>query len=739
MNDSNREPRGEKGLYLILVAFFLFVLVALCALVVGLGFLSTNKTRLQNIANVSSIGALDSFVQARDSSGNLLPYDQRRTAALTRANELIVANKKLPGVRMDLGDVGLPPAGGNGGTMTLGIWYPEMPSSGTPCGPAAADYPCFVENPVSPPGTPYANAVKLELKSQPNNPLIAPLTGFLGSNNLGLQTSTIARVVQRCVAFLLDISMSTVQETHVNTNYKTAQIKCRPPGAPWNGSCGPAAQNTLAPTPALAALTPYPMGLFAYRMQALTPIASLTPPPVPTPHPCENLNNYQNDEFFYYCNMPINRNGAVPAAGTPWTQHFRSDYRLAGAAPYGTVFVDKLHASINTYYGPQPLSRFFLAFNAGLRAVNAIRSPGDKALVYAFAGQAIGTEPMGTPPYGVSENLDLMIQLTDVYNRGTINSVGNVVHPVITPNFVTRGWFPILTDPSDPNYVIYASTNHAQAIWEAIGALSNCPDTARRSIIIASDGIPSCGWNRQGSLAGTPRPDPTTDCAILAATPGGAADGYGNYMEAERAILGPIKDELVKRGITVTTLLDADTIDPNFLNFTAAPGTPTPPSVFINPEDAPKYGFCGIAPTPGSCPQFFDNTSEVPSGAQGAYSNWLSHCASGDFCDIDHFAFLAKDAPQYGVKFRRPNGLWGQLAFDTGGVVCPLLPTCAPGQYTVATPPALNPTARASMSKISCSPVKLDKSQQAINCVLAAIGVDPYQNVEELPTATPSN
>lgn len=726
-NDSS-SPRRDQGLYLILVAFFLFVLVALCALVVGLGLMATSKARMQNIANVSSIAALQHFTQNLDNTGNPLPYATRKAAALQRANEIIGENEKLPGVNLPLGELALN-AQGEGGQLVFGMWYPEPPAVGTPCGTSADDYPCFVANPDNPPGTPAANAVKLIIKTQPDNSFVAPFAKVLGKDRFTLQTDSIARVVQRCVAFLLDISISTIAETHIATDYRTDDLTCFPP-------CDPAAQATLYPTPVLVAVDPTPVSLFAYRVDELGPMASLTPPPAPTPHPCQNPSNYNSsEEFFYYCNMQPSRNGVEASGGAGTREHFRSDYRRM-ASPWGTVAVDSYYQSMSGYFGPQPLSRFFLSFNAGLRAVKILRSTGDKAMVYAFTGTRVGSEPEPTPPQAASltENLDPLIQLTNIMNRGMINASGTPIAsaPVVTPNFISRGWFPLLTNNmTDP---VPSTTNHAKALWDAIEALSRCPDSARRTIVIATDGIPTCGFNRSNP-GGTPTANPAVDCPPPVGT---GIDYYYNYLEAEAAILGPIKNELIKRGISVTALLDSDSIDPHFINATIAPGlTPTPAGGFVNPDEAAKYGFCGV-PGPG-CQPFFNLT---PSTGSGNVANWAATPTNCDdtsatpaaHCSDEHFAFQHLSAPQIQAKFRRPNGLWGQLAMDTGGVICPLLDPCPANYYAVATPPALLPTARAGMSVVNCAPINQDKTQQAINCVLAAVGVDPFQNVEPIPT-----
>ncbi len=752
MNDCDRKgARGsstERGLYIILIAFFLFVLVALCALVIGLGFLSTNKTRMQNIANVASIAALESFVQNRNAQGTPAPYDQRRNDAIRRANEILQLNRGLPGMGFTLGNLGLPPTGGDGGKLVFGMWYPER-TSGDPCGSDPADYPCFRAN--SEPGTASsaANAVRIELKSQPNNPLILPFGKFLGQDSINVSTSSLARLVQRCVVFALDASMSTILETHVSTDYRIDDL---PPTciAPPHGNCTPAAQNTRYPTPAIVVLTPNPVSMFGYLTNHLngftvgSGFSQVMAPPVPTPNPCQNVNNYPWEEFVYYCNMPPNRAGATPA-GASDTRHFRTDYRTSGS-PYGTVAVDVFYESMNSYFGPQPLSRFFLAFNAGIRAVQQVRSQGDKAMVYVFQGDGIDSEPVKSgSTYQLAENMDMMVQLTNIMNRGAVNRLGNAngAYPVITPNFITRGWFPYASSSSS---IVASTSNHAKALWDAIEALSSCPDSARRVIILATDGIPTCAFSRDHPT-GNPAPDPLSDCVRPTVSAGVyAPDYYENYLAAEAAILGPIKQELIKRGISVTTLLDSAAIGPNYINATIPPGlTPTPSSIFVNPEDAAKYGFCGIPGASGSCTSFFNIAPTIGPDAS-LYSAWASNTAGcaygsnpGTQCTEDQYAFKYSGVPQLGTRFRRPNALWGQLAMDTGGVICPLLNPCPSNWYLPGNPPALDPARRATMSEITCSPLNQTKAQQAINCVLAAVGIDPYQNVEELPTVVPAN
>src|SRR5947207_2771286 len=116
------------GIYLMVTALVVSVLVILCLLVVGLAYQSSTKQRMQNVANLSAIAALQEFIETKPPS-SVPPenqYSSRADSALTRANYIVSANK-YPGLRHPLDPIQFATAGGgsSSSTLELGNWYIE--------------------------------------------------------------------------------------------------------------------------------------------------------------------------------------------------------------------------------------------------------------------------------------------------------------------------------------------------------------------------------------------------------------------------------------------------------------------------------------------------------------------------------------------------------------------------------------------------------------------------------------
>src|SRR6185436_4718504 len=79
------------------------------------------------------------------------------------------------------------------------------------CNPCNDNYPCFRQSDITNGET--VNAVKAVIKTSSDNPILAP-TQMLGGTEFSLQESAIGSIVPRCIAFLLDTSKSTVEQTH---------------------------------------------------------------------------------------------------------------------------------------------------------------------------------------------------------------------------------------------------------------------------------------------------------------------------------------------------------------------------------------------------------------------------------------------------------------------------------------------------------------------------------------------
>ncbi|MBX7143547.1 MAG: hypothetical protein K1X79_03775 [Oligoflexia bacterium] len=696
--DSSSKDK-DRGLYMILVSFFMVSLTGLCALIFGLAALAFVSSRLSITSDMVAMAIMSRYFTTQGT------YFTKAAAAATRGEEVLRENGYIPFVGSQIMGLGLAPTPGASGSFGFQNWYPEMPNTlgqqNAACGSNPNSYPCLRPL-LNPNANSNPNAVQVNLKTQNTNPLIAPFARIFGSDRFRVQSQSFAASIQRCAAMLLDVSFSTIGETHQYNPLYLWTLNNPPPPHPTIGA------NWQAPVPP---------AMYAYFLTPALP--SITPPAVPGPSACSDwmavLGSPAGIFAPYFCAQPRERLGApVPATGPYLTHYIVDDYRIRNT-DLGPLLIDTLFDSYNTYFGPLPLSRFYLAFNVSLRAVDQIKATSDKAMVYAFTGQRVGSEPVVTPgqPQQLTTNLPFLIQLTNMANIGWHDVNGNQVTNEVSPNFASRGWFPIASGGP-----VNGRTNIAQALYDAIDALSTCPKSAKKVIILASDGIQTCGFNPAS-------PDPSVDCF--------ASSMYENYKQAKQVILNNIVPTLSAYNIAVTTLLDSDQ-SPAIANVTATPGT------YVDPSKAGEMGFYGLpppAPTPGWNKGIVKIDPDIVPADATAWAdpactpapllgiNCAAYVTPGaNPNDTNHLAFLNSGRPGY--AFRDPAGLWAQVAIDTGGVVCNLMNPCDPSWYDNSkSPPELYPTARAGQGAfLNCNPYNEPKHITAMKCALSAVGIN---------------
>ncbi|MBN8547768.1 MAG: hypothetical protein J0M12_00485 [Deltaproteobacteria bacterium] len=738
--------RQEKGLYIVFFALLLFVLLGLVALALGLGYIGTNKTRLQNGVNLAALAALEKFAGLPQSDSYLVRADKARD----RASEIFAANI-LPGVEHPLGELGHHGAAGPGGTITLGNWYQKKPNPvDDPC---TGSYPCFVANPDpsgSVPNNQPMNAVRIEAHNQSNNPLLFRLGRFLGKDSFILSSSATATVVPRCTAYLMDVSDSSYFETHPTLPIGSSQVNsCITPGsvppACPDPSCLP---GCLAGEPACyggcnpyktanLSVTPINFGLGAYRY---------SPQYTPTHLECAASTNYDlgnqlSRQTVYWCNSPHigapdgARPGVPPSSGI--FRHYQSDYELEDSplpgGGVGQIWVDKLYVAGATaadpvYDGPQPFTRNFLAFNAGLRQVQSTTVGGDLSYIMAFTGQPRSS----VPATGLTSDLGFLIQLTNLDNRGKRDWQGVPVTTEIHPNFIDFGWAPFPGEGFDSTSAI------GNAVYFAAERLhSSCPSQSRKTILLASDGQANTHF---GAI-----PEPQ------------GLNGYNNYVAAVNQLLNtsipvlgggpnkpPILQMLKEYEISFSMIMDGFHIAPNFLNIASgecgAASTWTPGSGFGN--DDPK---CYFSFQEGYAHGFGGKRSPSP------LFDWESYDPSGTPTDPATAYDNAGRIP--GWSFGDPIGVWSDVALETGGYFCPLLAVAPVGQYVdfygdrggaacdapcpggvncspcVLRSAARNPNPGQNIQKFA--PQYTRKSEQAAQCARQAVGLNPFTLVEK--------
>jgi hypothetical protein len=707
-------------------AVFMIAILALLALVLGLGVISVSVVQMQQLSNLAALSALQGYF----ASPSTATPAARAAAALVRANDVMETNRVLgapdtltEGARA----FGLPWTSGAVGTLTLGAWYSQDPDGTGGANPCSTGYPCFIawEIEASPPS--LINAARVEAKNDATNPIIAPFANIFGSATQQVKSIATAALVQRCTAYLLDLSISTTAMSHPVPNTFPSVV----PGSSLGGNelrlrwaLQPSEENTR---------------LFAFREQVMfrSDPFSLLDPPVPPDSTAyssacdqpltqrdywlELGNSFpsNNSEGHIWCNTLFSpaTPDAVPyrpactsvgtCAAVPGT--FAQDYRRMNSQ-LGPVWVD-------TVTDPRPLRDFLLAFNSGLRLVREQSTSGDGAAVLPFDGAIRGRYPLS----GVTSNFDILVQLTNADARGRLSSVQalgggdwRVTQATgwdgeVHPNLIDLGWFPLYNAGGT-----FAQTHLSSALDNAISVIqASCPSTAKKDIVIATDGLATC------SLRG--------GCPL--------ALDFDRFDEAQEEILADasqtsvpenfrLLDRLQRNRIAVTTLLAGASVAPNFLNIRRLVGSP-PQNVWVELSEAGSLGYGA---------NFFNSNPSVPNfSALG--------CASAD----NECAY--ENVGATGVSFRAPNSVFGQLAFRTGGIFCPLMPIC--GNVALAdcpncdtagfsdcydaskTPPRLRDCARTEGQPQTCSVTNEDIGAQAARCVLESVGANPYILVEQ--------
>ena len=616
------------------------VIILFVGLVVAGGFMLSNAARIQHIANLVSLAALERFSQTTPPSGPNA-YSQKASQALTRAND-IYARNSLPGFRGTFGDILHAPQDGPGGTMTLGNWLREPPPSPTP-GCPGSDYPCFISNPPPAPGLEVnANSVKIDLKN--NIPFEMPFCSFLNACQTNFRAEAYSTLAQSCVAFVIDLSRSTYFSTHKAFN--VSRLTKPPPdlfgpppvswddvaycvgnGFPWDNiyycDVSQAANGTWDGTG---------LALPFYRRGNL----DLHPQYQIGTRNCED-SDIPNQDKLHWCNLA--RQGAPTyssrrpiAAPIDISKHYMSDYLprvfVDGLGINHNIMVDSFVDNLNDpplYEGPEPFTSFFHAINASLRALERQSAAGDKAALRGFTGVIKARFP-DDQPY-LTNNFGMLTQISNLRNRGTIGVAGNPVDQEIRPNFIDYQFFSLISRQDE----LEANTNPVLALNDAITILTDeCPSSAQRTILLLTDGVSSC--RRKAGYPADSLEDSAYECDV---------QDYQFFVDARSQLLTDILPRLIDEQISVVAVVAGEHVGPNFINL-SAPDDGRP----LTPAEAHAFGL-----------PWDDMFNTVPAGAP---DNATAYGSLGD----------------PGVIFREPVELIAQLAILSGGTYCPLMPLC---------------------------------------------------------------
>lgn len=735
------KSNAERGAYLVVVVVFSVLVLSFAALVIGLGTIMTNDNRLQNLTNIGALSALEGYMSSRENS-----YGDRAQDGLDRVEEIIVQNDQNNFLAFDLSDetdpdVGLAVKGitGSAGMLEYGNWLVEAPPSGPDCGPTPADYPCFVPD-TSAEGTspaPPVTAARLTLQNDSSlgNLLVAPFTRFFGRDSFQLARQAIVSVVPRCAVFLIDISRSVSYETHRSDSIIEG---FDPLGDP----------QEIVVEPANPALFVWDPTAIDYGSEDCTG---------------STVNNAQG---LFWCNLPRESGSFVlrdtysagaallpnqhDIAAVNDRPHFIDDFELRdvpfdvgadGNPGNDQLLVETLVDPANDYLGPEPFTRFFLSFNAGLRAVERARSSSDRAAIIPFSG--IVRDQVPSANVGLTNDFPLLIQLTNLMNRGTRNPAGGPVSAQVNPNFVDRGWLPVFSTDSRAAY-----TNLNRALETAMDALATCPANGVKSIVLASDGLGVCHHDPA---------DPAADPDGYVCPSGEEDHNDFDLARTQLEAAGGVIERLANLGIAVTTLVDGDYVQPHFINQREGD---SPSGALLSLTDAWEA----------------DPSSVFLSGYQVADDPASLICQELG-CPVseeqkEKWAFQ-KGPFDPEATFYESISLLGNLSLSTGGIFCPLTDRCqnsdptlpgycsasplyhcpspweeldasnnvvgTPGTGVICRDPSdnalfprvLNETCRGDNTVQDCATLDLSKSEQAVQCVEQAVAGNPFILVAE--------
>jgi len=705
----------QKGMYLMVVAFAALVFVAFIALTIGLGFVATGKTRMQAVADLTATAALSGYLQPLASSfegGDPVDVeDEKREQARQRAEQVLGENS-IPGISAPFGTLGIgaDDPEGTSGFLQFGVYLegPD-PDSQDLCG---GIYPCFIEVD----NTESINAVRLILRNQSDNPLVSRAAGLLGSSDYLLEVDATARIRETCTAYIVDVSLTSTRDRYpfasnppfnkVNIGGDGAAIKFDKSVV---GALGSGFGEIPPPVPEVDG--EFRGSLFAYRADCLLDDYNQL-------RSCANVNNFTscryheyvlgqpapplNPDLVHWCSMRTNRLGADPPPAD--NEHFRSDYVFRPTYDGDQdkdMFVAKYREDEPSFELPSPLEYFMRAFNAGLRLVDA-NANADRGLLMAFTGKVhnrIVPHPFDfdgeLPEVHFTPDLGFLIQITNMHNIGQVGGEvsslgwGSPAGTENVPNFFDKGFFPsfIGYDASDPvNTPFHSATNIIEAVWDAAEALYlQCPERARKQIVLATDGRASCRFWPLPATWGATHPENASSCD--------PTKEWDNFKSTERRMLNALLPRLQEANIALTTILSGAGVNLEFRNIEnpnppdGCPGNDLERHCYLNFETAFEAGYGGYntsPPSTGWLPGCASTSSNSKSffPCRSVYATGYSEQSGFSFATssshINHEkAFIQQRyiAEPEGPKFGRPINLFGHLAAKTGGVICPLLDT----------------------------------------------------------------
>ncbi len=446
LNPLKKQKNNERGVYLILIAPILIVLFSFAAISIGLGLVMTSKTRVKNSLELASQSALSKFVETQGSS------EQKFNAALAEANKY-VNDWKIP-----LSDSALvsdliayePDFENSRNFMQMGIYYSKEPASGEE---ACTDgiYPCFKGVPFNYTGPITPNALRLKVQNSAESPFLIPFAKVVSFFDKGIVSAeVVASTKSKCTVFALDVSKSSVADTHMASSYWYWDAK------PITGSAfDPSYDPNISSVYINRTRFPNPRA-FAFHADKVSTWSRKR---------CVNDLNTDIDNDGKVTEDEIRQNDGEVVHWCNLSDSERNSY-LQSNTRRGSYLIDR--DSILNNKGPEPLRSWLLGIHTALKHLKDNSSGSDKYAFLAFSKKLIDKIPSN----GMISNPDPLIQLTNV-----TDSLDE------SPNFIERGWFGTMeTEGTNIDYVLTKAS-------EILNDPNSCDPDSLKTIVIASDGI----------------------------------------------------------------------------------------------------------------------------------------------------------------------------------------------------------------------------------------------------------
>jgi Putative Flp pilus-assembly TadE/G-like len=676
---SNLSGFNQHGIIIPLFSLLLIVFLAFLGLLVGGGSLLLNKIRLDKVANLSALAAIESYMKLENDIKNPLGKEElvrkKIDEGLRAAKNILIKNSFLLSTK-DITELKLHADDGSDyiSQLRFGLWLDEEPekcplSSGCSCDKIKGitpRKPCFIslnfdqivhENV-------NVNAAEIAAKT-PEDAWYAPFAGVFNRSGLfSGEAKAVAKVQDRCTVFAVDISSSSFADTHMfvggyvsvanNPNGSPNLVMANPYwllGSPGNYAIGTPTDTTppnlktinneydcVAPAP------PVPPGLPPGMQRNITP----------------GLTNYA-----YWCEMRATR-GADCADGAiklNCPNHFRSDYDKF-LTPHGEYYID-------IFRSPEPLTSIMLSINSGLRTIQRNLTSVDRFALIPFSD----VEYSPIPHTGMTRDLSFMIDMTDMRRTGKKELVGTnwVTKNVKHPNFIDRNWIPMDDRAQSPGPK--SGTNILRVLDNSIKRLTNsdfCPASAKKSIVLATDGVSSQYYKVNPT---TNRVDWNIPSPIIR---------WRNLLEAEDLLFRnfELEDNILRRlllnKISLTTMLVGEIVQPHFINIRRE-GTV---DKFLSINEMAANGFRGFPDLQNSNSEYSltNNDFELPSYLPPEFQRWGSPCHK-DTYNKGECTIMSINANLPGTVFRRPNGVFAQISILSSGIFCPLNEPYRIGNY----------------------------------------------------------